>query len=128
MTHALAGIPLGLLAGAGLGLVARRSGGWGGYASFRRRAARLAHVSLVALPLLSGFYGLALSLRGETEGLVLAGFAAPIWVASCLLLTLALLAAAWRERLATWLLPLPALGAVLSGALIGLAALPGGLA
>ena len=54
-TYALLGIPVGLGLGLALGLVANRDDGWGGYGSFRRRAARLGHVAAVMLPLLAGY-------------------------------------------------------------------------
>lgn len=124
MMHALVGIPVGLLAGAALGPVARRTGGWGGYGSFRRRAVRLGHVSLVMLPLLSGFYALASSTLGADRAL--ADIGAPLFVGASVLLSFALGIAAWRERLASWLLPLPATAVVSGAALLGAAILHGG--
>lgn len=120
--HALVGIPLGLAAGALLGPVARRTDGWGGYGSFRRRALRLGHVSLVMLPLLSGFYGLCADNLGTVPRLAQVG--APLWVAASLALSAALGLAAWRERLASRLLPLPA-AATIAGAILLAAAILG---
>lgn len=121
--HALYGIPVGLASGALLGPIARSGVGWGGYGSFRRRAARLGHVSLVALPLLSGFYGVAAHLAGVRAPLL--EVAAPLWVGASVALSLSLVLAAWRERLAAWLLPLPATGTLVAASLLGSVLLPG---
>jgi hypothetical protein len=112
-TYAVVGLPLGLAAGLALGLVARHAGGWGGYASFRRRAARLGHVALVMLPLIAGFYALAASARALDPATL--AWAARLWIAGSLGLALALFAAAWRPSLVVTL-PLPALS-VTAGAL-----------
>ncbi len=123
LLHALYGIPVGLATGALLGPVARSGAGWGGYGSFRRRAARLGHVSLVALPLISGFYGVCAHLLGFQSPQL--GVAAPLWVGASVTLSLALFLAAWRERLAAWLLPLPATGTLVAASLLGSALLRG---
>jgi hypothetical protein len=112
VAYALAGIPVGLLLGMALGLVARREGGWGGYASFRRRAARLGHVAAVMLPLIAGFYGLALRTAAFDEGVARVG--ALLWTVGGAGLVAALFLAAWRPRLAL-ALPLPALAVVAGG-------------
>jgi len=98
-------LPLGLVFGACLGRVAQRDG-WGGYASFRRRATRLAHVAAVALPALAGLYSVALPAAAlETP----AGRAAAwLWTAGLVALPCALLLAASRPRLAAWVVPPPA--------------------
>lgn len=111
-TYAVLGLPAGLLLGLALGLVARREGGWGGYGSFRRRAARLAHVAAVMLPLIAGFYALVLGTR--PAGLEMAWLGVWLWIAGGLGLPLVLVAAAWRPRLQL-ALPAPAT-AVLGGA------------
>lgn len=110
---ALWGIPVGLTLGLALGLIARSEGGMGGYASFRRRAARLGHVAAVMLPALGGLYSLLLrAVSAPASGLAEAG--ACLWISGGIALPLCLFAAAWRPGL-TILIPLPAL-AVLAGA------------
>ena len=119
---ALAGIPAGLAVGLGLGLVARGDDGWGGYGSFRRRAARLGHVASVMLPALAGLYSVLVPADADAS---LAVSGAALWIAGGVALPLVLFAAAWRRPLAA-LLPLPAL-AVFAGALaLAAAALQGG--
>lgn len=98
LTYALCGIPAGLVLGMAVGPVAARESGWGGYGSFRRRAARLAHVAAVMLPLLSGFYRLLLGSLESRGAWVEAG--ARLFVASGVGLVLLLLLAAWRPRTA----------------------------
>ena len=112
-TYAIVGLPVGLVSGLALSLVARHSEGWGGYASFRRRAARLGHVCLVMLPLIAGFYAQAAGGR-SLEPAILA-WAAGLWIGGAITLALALFAAAWRPSLVL-ILPLPAL-CVTAGAL-----------
>ncbi len=117
--HAALGIPLGLLLGLALGPVARRVDGWGGYASLPRRAARLGHIAAVALPFLSGLYGLLLDQVSRAPHGA-ATWAAPMWVAGSVLLVLALwLGARFPQRLPL-LLPLPACSLVIAS--VGLAA------
>ena len=122
-THALAGIPVGLVTGLLLGLVARHQHGWGGYASERRRAARLSHISLVMLPALSGLYATWLSAAAESAASSLA-WGAWLWIGGSIALSLALAALAARP---TWkaLLPVPALAVVAGSVLLGLAGLAG---
>jgi len=119
LLYALVGLPVGLLSGLALGLVARHQGGWGGYASFRRRAARLGHVCLVMLPLLAGFYALALEGR-VSEGRVAEGWvlswAVGLWIPGSIALACVLFAAAWKPA-ARLALPVPAL-AVTAGAVL----------
>jgi len=112
VAYALVGIPAGLLIGLGLGLVARREDGWGGYASLPRRAARLGHVAAVMLPLIGGFYGLALRAVDFVEPT--ARVAALLWTGGGVGLVAVLFAAAWRPRLVA-ALPLPALAVVAGG-------------
>ena len=107
------GIPVGLMAGMGLSLVAQHDGGWGGYGSFRRRAARLGHVAAVMLPLMAGFYALVLQDFGNDP--TWAGWGAWLWIAGGATLSLTLFGAAWRRAL-RWLLPIPAT-AVVAGAI-----------
>ena len=111
--YAFLGLPVGLATGLALGLVARSEGGWGGYASFRRRAARLAHICAVMLPVIAGVFSLLLA-AGPFEPAA-AGWGARLWIAGGIALALSLFAAAWRPRL-TVLLPVPAV-AVAAGAL-----------
>jgi hypothetical protein len=106
LAFAVLGVPVGLLTGLGLGLVAHREDGWGGYASFRRRAARLGHVALVMLPALAGLY--ALLLEGAPEATAWFAPAAVAWMVGSVALVAALFLAAWRPALRV-LLPLPAL-------------------
>jgi hypothetical protein len=105
-TYALAGIPAGLAIGLALGLVADREDGWGGYGSFRRRSARLGHVASVMLPLLAGFYALALHAWPHSESVALWG--AVLWVGGGAALVLTLFLAAWRPGF-RFALPVPAL-------------------
>lgn len=121
LTYALVGIPLGLASGLALGLVAYRSDGWGGYGSFRRRAARLGHVSLLMLPLFAGFWS---RMAESSASSPLVTPATVLWIAGGCALSLALFAAAWRRALA-WLLPLPALALTTAAVLFALAAWPG---
>jgi hypothetical protein len=113
LTYALLGLPGGLVFGLVLGLVARRESGWGGYGSFRRRAARLAHVAAVMLPLIGGFY--ALVLDGHAASVEAAWLGVRLWIAGGVALPLVLVAAAWRPRVQL-ALPVPAC-AVVGGAL-----------
>ena len=121
-TFAFLGLPAGLVLGLLLGLVARRQDGWGGYGSFRRRAARLGHVSVVMLPLIAGFY--AMTLEGRAFDTDVVAWAARLWIAGATLLSLSLFAAAWRPALLV-ALPLPAL-AVTAGAALFASAWLGG--
>jgi hypothetical protein len=120
-TFALAGIPVGLLLGLALGPVANREGGWGGYGSLRRRAARLGHVAAVMLPLLAGFYGLSLGAGAPPDP---APFAARLWVGGSALLVLVLFATARRPAW-RYALPVPATSLVLAAALFAVAGLSG---
>lgn len=94
--YALLGIPAGLGLGLFLGLVARHEGGWGGYASFPRRAARLGHVAAVMLPVLAGAYAVWLGAHPVAEGPL--AWATVLWIAGGPLLSLSLFLAAWRPR------------------------------
>ena len=120
--HALVGIPLGLAVGLALGLVARRADGWGGYASLRRRAARLGHVALVMLPALGGVYALMLEETSASRAALAWG--AWLWVAGGTCLPAALFATAWSPR---WMvaLPLPALATFAGAATFAVAGLGG---
>ncbi len=111
-TYALLGIPLGLVLGLPLGLIARRIDGWGGYGSFRRRAARLGHIACVMLPLIAGFYALLLGEAAVGSGVLWAGVG--LWVGGGLLLPIALFLAAWRPRLQL-VIPVPATALVVGG-------------
>ena len=105
LRYAVIGLPLGLLSGLLLGLVANRSDGWGGYGSLRRRAARLGHIAAVMLPLIAGVYAL-LGRAGGVDPL-LAGWAVPLWIAGGWSLVGVLFLTAWRPAL-RYLLALPA--------------------
>jgi hypothetical protein len=111
--HALVGIPVGLVTGLLLGLVARHQGGWGGYASERRRAARLSHISLVMLPVISGLYGLWLSGAPRTD---LVAWGARLFIPGSVALSAALAILAARP---SWkaVLPLPAM-TVVAGSIV----------
>lgn len=104
--YAFWGLPLGLVSGLCLGLVAQREGGWGGYASFRRRAARLGHVALVMLPVIAGVYALLLGERPVSTGPL--AWAVGLWIPGSFALCATLFLAAWRPAL-RYALPLPAL-------------------
>lgn len=49
----------GFLSGAALGLRFDREDFWGGYASFRRRLARLGHIAMIALGLINVIFAIA---------------------------------------------------------------------
>lgn len=102
---ALIGIPAGLVTGLLLGLVARRGDGWGGYASERRRAARLGHVALVMLPALGGLYATWLARAATHPWLAPSAIA---WVVGAVALPCALFVVAWRPAWKGLLVP-PAL-------------------
>jgi hypothetical protein len=119
----LAGLPVGLLAGMALGLLARSEdpptdAGWTGYSSFERRAVRLAHVAAVMLPALAAVYASALDALPHDA--TLATWAAALWISGGAVLPIALAAAAWRRPL-TPFVPVPAL-AVSAGAVLFAAA------
>jgi hypothetical protein len=61
---------LAFVAGAMLGLFFHRDDFWGGYASWRRRMARLGHIALAALGIMNAVYALA-PVRGNTAGAAL---------------------------------------------------------
>lgn len=105
IAYALFGIPLGICMGLLLGLVARHANGWGGYASFRRRAARLGHISQVMLPLIGGFY--AMLLDGAELDTWFGWVGSGLWVMGGLLLGVSLFLAAWQPRLKI-AMPVPA--------------------
>jgi len=94
--YALLGIPVGLGLGLALGLVARHEGGWGGYASFPRRAVRLGHIAAVMLPVLAGAYAVWLGGRPVADGPL--AWATVLWIGGGPLLSLSLFVAAWRPR------------------------------
>ena len=104
--YAFWGLPLGLVSGLCLGLVAQRDDGWGGYGSFRRRAARLGHVALVMLPVLAGVYALLLDGRAASPAPL--AWATGLWVLGAPALCVVLFLAAWRPAL-RYVLPVPAL-------------------
>ena len=105
---------MGLILGLALGLVARREDGWGGYGSFRRRAARLGHIAAVMLPLIGGFYALALP---ATDG-ALVRWGAGLWVLGGVGLPIVLFAAAFLPRL-RFALPVPASACVVGAVALG---------
>ncbi len=116
--YALYGLPVGLLTGLGISLIADKDGGWGGYGSFRRRAARLGHVSTVMLPLIGGFFALALmGLDVRDTGFDRLG--GLLWVLGGITLPIALFVTAWRRSL-RWLLPAPALALTAGAACIAI--------
>jgi hypothetical protein len=117
-TYALLGLPVGLSTGLLLALVAKNEDGWGGYGSFRRRAARLAHVCAVMLPVIAGVLSLLLAAGERAAGT--ASLGAGLWIGGGISLALALAATAWRPRLRL-LLPIPALSVVAGSAFIALA-------
>jgi hypothetical protein len=118
--HALVGLPVGLVTGLLLGLVARHQGGWGGYASERRRAARLSHISLVMLPAISGLYGVWLAGAARPD---LVAWGACLFIPGSVALSVALAILAARP---SWkaVLPLPAMTVVAGSILFAFAGLP----
>lgn len=119
--YALLGLPAGLLAGLALSLPAWRDGALGGYASFPRRALRLAHVAAVMLPVIAGVW--CCLLRPDETPAVRA--AARLWIAGGIALPLALAASAARRPLAPYVLPVPALALVAASVLFAVP-FPGG--
>jgi len=59
--------------GAAVGLFFHNEQFWGGYASWRRRMARLGHIALAALGMLNLIYSLSPGAGGLAGGLLLAG-------------------------------------------------------
>lgn len=107
--YALLGLPVGLVTGLVLALPAKDEAAWGGYGSFRRRAARLGHVCAVMLPVIAGVVSALFAQAGEARVLeASAATGARLWIAGGIALALALFATAWRPRL-RFLLPAPAL-------------------
>jgi hypothetical protein len=127
MAYALIGLPVGLLSGLLLGVVANRergthdAGGWRSYASFRRRAVRLGHVAAIMLPLLGGFYALALGTWGADSSVL--PWAAGLWIVGGALLVSVLIVTAWFP-LVRYVLPLPALALTTAAVLFALAWVP----
>lgn len=130
-TYALAGVPAGLLLGLLLGLVARREDGWGGYASFPRRAARLGHVAAVMLPALAGLYAVLLGSGGDGRSdaacaeSVCAAWGAGLWIAGGVLLPASLFVVARRPALAP-AVSVPALVVTAGAVCLAVAGLSGG--
>jgi hypothetical protein len=128
--YAFGGVPLGLLLGMALGLLARWRGPaapactpWTDYGSFERRAARLAHIAAVLLPALAGLY--ALLLAGPAADSGAAHWGARLWIAGGTSLPLALLGAAYRPRRA-FIVVLPAVLLVAASLFLAAAGLSGG--
>jgi hypothetical protein len=84
----------GFLAGALLGLGYHREGFLGGYASFRRRMARLGHIALTALGMLNLLYGLSAL---PAAGSLAAAIAGPALLAGGILMPAVCFLASWRE-------------------------------
>lgn len=119
------GLPLGLLTGGALSLVAASPTGWGGYGSESRRAARLGHVATVMLPALGALY--ELQLRGAAELPAWTSTAAWLWIAGGVSLCLSLFLTAARP---SWkgVLVLPATVVIVAACGLGAAAVLGGVA
>lgn len=118
------GLPLGLLTGGALSLVAANPSGWGGYGSESRRAARLGHVATVMLPALGALYELQLRTAAELPAWTDA--AVGLWVAGGISLCLALFLTAFRP---SWkaVLVLPATIVIAAACGLGAAAVIGGV-
>ena len=101
-----AGILLGFVAGAVPGLFFWREAWLGGYASWRRRLLRLAHISFFGL----GFINLALALTAARTGFAQAGMpyalASPLLVAGAASMPAVCYLSAWRRPF-RHLFPLP---------------------
>lgn len=124
--YALLGLPFGLLAGLALSMPAWRDGALGGYASFPRRALRLAHVAAVMLPVIAGVWSQLIgpdAAPAAHDEAHLRG--AQLWIAGGIALPLALAASAARRALAPFVLPLPALALVAASVLLAIP-FPGG--
>lgn len=119
------GLPLGLLTGGALSLVAASPTGWGGYGSESRRAARLGHVATVMLPALGALY--ELQLRSAAELPAWTSTVAWLWIAGGVSLCLSLFLTAARP---SWkaVLVLPATVVIVAACGLGAAAVLGGVA
>ena len=117
-TYALLGLPIGLASGLVLGPGAARAGG---YSSFRRRATRLGHVSLVMLPVIAGIYAELLAPVGA-----LAAWAAWLWIGGAVLLSTVLFTIARRPD---WkpVIALPACALTVASVLFAVVHLKGGV-
>jgi hypothetical protein len=90
-------ILVGLLAGAGIGLFFHDETWLGGYASWRRRMLRLAHVALVGTGLLNIAFGL-LPARGGSSPFG-PRCASVLFAAGAVAMPLACLLSAWRKEM-----------------------------
>ena len=95
---------LGILSGAGLGLIFHKDRGWGGYASWPRRLARLGHISFFG----TGALLLAMALTPWPAAWV-ATVCAPAMLLGALTMPLACGLAAWKKPF-RHLFPVPVLG------------------
>lgn len=119
-TYALVGLPVGLFLGMALAAVARHEDGWGGYGSFRRRAARLGHICAVMIPVIAGAY--ATWLDGHAAPAAALSLASGLWIAGGIALCASLFVAAWRPALRA-VLVLPAATVVAGAVLFAVAGL-----
>ena len=119
LTVGWAGMLMGALSGAALGLFFHDEKWMGGYASFRRRLARLGHISFFGL----GFLNLLFAFTYHVSGLPGAwgGVAAVGLIVGAATMPLCCFLAAWRKPL-RHLFPIPVTGVVVGvvGTLAGL--------
>jgi len=85
---------LGIVSGAVLGLVFHREDGWGGYGSWRRRLARLGHISFFG----TGFLVLAMALTAHTLWISI-DMAGTLSIAGAIAMPTVCFLAAWRKPL-----------------------------
>lgn len=120
ITFAWLWFSLGIVSGAVLGLVFHRDDGWGGYDSWRRRLARLGHISFFG----TGFLVMAMALTAEAMP-VESGVAGwldwlgPLAMVGAVTMPLVCGLSAWRKPWRVWF-PLPV--ATLGLSVLGLTA------
>lgn len=91
----------GFLSGAALGWRFGEPDFWGGYASFRRRLARLGHIAMVALGLLNVLLSLACEVRGWGWTPVL-GASGGCAIAGGIAMPAVCFLSAWDQRFERW--------------------------
>ncbi len=91
-----AGMLLGVLSGAVIGLYFHREGWMGGYGSFRRRMTRLGHIAFFGLGFLNLLYGLTIDAHPIADGA--ARLAATLLVAGLSTMSLCCFLTAWRKE------------------------------
>jgi hypothetical protein len=83
------------ISGAGIGLYFHRPDFWGGYASLRRRLARLGHIALAALGLMNVVFAISVPVSASNQ--LTTSAASWCFVAGGIAMPLACFLTAWRE-------------------------------